>query len=94
MKIGNDGIHRVLGRYAEQAEVGRLKDMKARKPEEGKGDEVVVSERARELQRAYQRLEEMAGARRGMVEAARKRLEAGTYRVSGDMVAEKLLKRS
>lgn len=94
VKVENEGIHRVLGRYAQQAEVGKLKDTRTRKPEESKADEVVVSDRARELQRIYRRLEEIADARRARAEAIRKDLEAGTYRVSSDMVARKLVKPS
>lgn len=94
VKVENEGIHRVLGSYARQAEVGKLKDTRTRKPEESKADEVVVSDRARELQRIYQRLEEIANARRARVEAIRRDIEAGTYGVSGDTVARKLVKPS
>lgn len=98
MKVENEGLRRILSRYAEQAEATKSKEakeaQKKRESAEAEADEVVVSDRARELQRAHQRLDEIAAARKAKVETIRKDLETGTYKVSGDMVARKLLRPS
>lgn len=98
MKVENEGLRRILSRYAEQAEATKSKEakeaQKKRESAEAEADEVVVSDRARELQRAHQRLDEIAAARKVKVETIRKDLETGTYKVSGDMVARKLLRPS
>ncbi|MGE5594372.1 MAG: flagellar biosynthesis anti-sigma factor FlgM [Betaproteobacteria bacterium] len=96
MKVENEGLRRILSRYAEQAEATKSREAKEaqKKREKAEADEVIVSDRARELQRAHQRLDEIAAARKAKVETIRKDLEAGTYKVSGDMVARKLLKPS
>lgn len=98
MKVENEGLRRILSRYAEQAEASKTRDARQaqekREKAEADADEVIVSDRARELQRAHQRLDEIAAARKARAEAIRRDLEAGTYRVSGDMVARKLLKPS
>ncbi|MGE5584877.1 MAG: flagellar biosynthesis anti-sigma factor FlgM [Bacillota bacterium] len=98
MKVENEGLRRILSRYAEQTEASKSREAREaqKKPEkaEADSDEVVVSDRARELQRAHQRLDEIAAARKARAEAVRGDLEAGTYRVSGDMVARKLVKPS
>jgi len=102
VKVENEGLRRILSRYAEQAEATKSKEAKeaqkkresAEAEAEAEADEVVVSDRARELQRAHQRLDEIAAARKAKVETIRKDLETGTYKVSGDMVARKLLRPS
>lgn len=91
VKIENEGVRRVLGRYVEQAEMGKSKDTQEKKSEPSEADEVVVSDRARELQRIHQRLDEIVSARRAKVEAIRQDIEAGTYRTTGDMVARKIV---
>ncbi|NLG78666.1 MAG: flagellar biosynthesis anti-sigma factor FlgM [Firmicutes bacterium] len=98
MKVENEGLRRILSRYAEQAEASKSREAREaqekREKAEADADEVIVSDRARELQRAHQRLDEIAAARKARAEAIRRDLEAGTYRVSGDMVARKLVKPS
>ncbi|MCR4403516.1 MAG: flagellar biosynthesis anti-sigma factor FlgM [Firmicutes bacterium] len=98
MKIENEGLRRLLSRYAEQAEATKPKEAReaqeTREKADADADEVVVSDRARELQRAHQRLDEIAAARKARVEAISRDVETGAYKVSGDMVARKLLKQS
>lgn len=90
VKVENEGVRRILGSYVEQANAAKLRDAQAKKREAGEADEVVVSDRARELQRVYRRLEEIENARREKVEAVRREIEAGTYKVRGDAIARKL----
>ncbi len=91
MKVENEGVHRLVARYVEQAKIAKLKDARTRQPEEaGQADEVVVSDRARELQHIHRRLEEIENARKARIEAVRREIEAGTYRVDSDEIARRL----
>jgi len=55
VKVENEGLRRILSRYADQAEARKVKEAQERREKVEEADEVIVSDRARELQRARPR---------------------------------------
>lgn len=60
-------------------------------PQRPGGDQVSLSSRGQEIQRVRAHLRELPDVRREKVEAIRRQIEQGTYRVSAEAVAEKVL---
>jgi len=88
-KIGQKAVRTYLQRTREVRAEPDPTDRAA--PRQPGGDQVSLSSRGQEIQRVRARLKELPDVRREKVEAIRRQIEQGTYRVSAEAVAEKVL---
>ncbi|MBM7557476.1 flagellar biosynthesis anti-sigma factor FlgM [Halanaerobacter jeridensis] len=87
MKIDSVGVSKLLSKYNNQN-----KNDKTDKTEAGsKKDSFSISESAQQLQKAKAEMNKISEARQEKVKRLKKEVEQGTYNVSGEEVAEKML---
>lgn len=94
MMISRTQLQNVLAAYqAQQTNPGGKKERVAHKPG-AEADQVALSPTAREYQLARKALKEAPVIREEKVAALSERLQAGTYHVTGEEVAEKMISRA
>lgn len=86
-RIGRSSVGRVTSEGIERAQPAQTDPAAS----VGGPDGVVLSQRAQEVQRARAALAETPEIRQGRVAELRAKIEAGTYRVDPDKVAERIL---
>jgi len=89
LKIRND-ISKIPESSPVRAKPAAKPEEKTR-PKSAPGDSVTLSDRSREAQRLKDLVEKVPDVRSERVAELRKAVQDGTYRVSGDKIAEKLL---
>jgi len=85
MKINN--TDKVMGIYLSNLN----KQVKEKKINHGKKDELSVSEKAKDLQFALDLLKKVPDVRAEKIERLKREVKAGTYNVEGRKIAEKIL---
>ena len=85
MKIDGTGMSQMIKSYGHQ----QKKATKSNKSK--KQDQVSLSDEALELQKVKQRLDEVKDVRQAKVAKLKSQVQQGTYNVSGEDIAEKML---
>lgn len=92
MIISSSQINHLLKIYAQQSKVSAPGRKEAIKPA-GKMDELVLSNQGQTIRLATQAIRETPDIRSEKVNELKEAIKTGTYNVSGEEVAEKLLGR-
>lgn len=93
MKISRGQIQNVIKAYSQQPPSSKpIKEKKGLPPV--KEDQVVISQRAREMNLAREAATRAPEVREEKVEEIKNSLATGTYNVSGEEIAEKILGRA
>lgn len=94
MKIRDDnGVPRGLAPHMRPVRESQLHPkLQTHSPARAKGDRVELSDRARSLYAAKEALSRLPEIRQDRVESLKKAIQAGTYRVSGEQLAERMLR--
>lgn len=99
MQISSSQMNKILSLYAQQSKATAAKSKTtdshaaAAKPAD-KRDELVLSDRAREIQLAMKAAKDAPDIREERVQAIREQLKDGTYSVSAEDVARAMLNRT
>ena len=87
MKIDSVGVSKLLSKYNNQN-----KNDKTGKTEAGtKKDSFSISESAQQIQKAKAEMSKVSEARQEKIDKLKQEVKEGTYNVSGEKVAEKML---
>jgi len=100
MKIsGNDSSFN-LGAYVKNVKTAKEVNAEPKEPEKQTGksivgeDKVVLSQKAKEIQKAKMLMASVPDVREEKVKEIRQRIEDGTYKVEGKKIAGKIVKES
>ncbi|KAB2953640.1 flagellar biosynthesis anti-sigma factor FlgM [Heliorestis acidaminivorans] len=94
MKISSNQIQNILKMYGVDRVEKKTEARPADKVQKMGKDKVSLSEDARLLQAASKVIQETPEIREEVVEKLRQKIESGTYNVSGEKIAEKMIGRS
>lgn len=90
MKISNEQLSQILKTYNRKDS----SNSKSQVEKKGKNDKLSLSLEVKEIQKAKKALEKQPAVRKEKVEDLKQRIKSGTYNVSGEEVAEKMLSRT
>ena len=95
MRIDPDKLSRVAGKPVEPAQTPEVKPAEvegATAPSaSAQADQVVLSQRAAEIQMAKEALASVPEVRQEKVAAIKKRIEEGTYEIDGEAIAARII---
>ena len=98
MKISNNQMDQILSLYAQQSKVTGAKnkttDANATAKPAGKRDELVLSDRAREIQLAMKAAKASPDIREERVQTIKAQIQSGTYSVPAEDVARMMINRA
>ncbi len=98
MKISNNQTNKILSLYTQQSQAagakGKATDAGATAKPAGQRDELVLSDRAREIQLAMRTAKASPDIREERVRAIKEQIQSGTYSVPAEDVARMMLDRA
>lgn len=93
MIISKSQVQNIIKAYNSQANAGKVNKKEGVKPAAGK-DSISISDESRIKQQVFKAAKQAPDIRADKVEELRERISAGTYTVSDDEVAEKMIERA
>ncbi len=98
MQISNNQMNKILSLYAQQSKAtaakGKTTDPSATAKPAAQRDELVLSDRAREIQLAMKAAKAAPDIREERVQALKEQIQSGTYSVPAEDVARMMLNRA
>ncbi len=91
MKISNRQVRNLLAKYASEVEQDKRPEGSDAPGRERPGDSLELSEKARQLRRITEVVEQMPEVRREKVAEIKRKIRNGNYEVSSEEVAEKMI---
>lgn len=92
MMISKTQIQQVMKQYRDNAKVPKP-EKKGVMPAARQVDQVILSKEAVSAQQVYKDMKETPAVRKAMVLDLQQRIQSGTYNVSGEDIAEKIIGR-